>query len=87
MGILARLQAWALLVLAVLAVLLGAYAYGGRAARKAADQKRKYDDALRTAAGAKGVQDASTHVRSQPVGHAAGELSRDWMRDGEDPER
>jgi hypothetical protein len=83
MGILTRLQAWALTALAVLLVLFGAYALGGRAAKKSADQKKKYDDALRAAAGAKGVHDAEAEVRAMPTGGAADKLRSDWMRDDE----
>lgn len=80
----ARLQAWALTALAVLLVILGAYSLGGRAARKSADQKRKYDDALRAAAGSKGVHDAQTEVGQLHTGAAADRLRDDWMRDGEE---
>lgn len=81
MGILTRLQAWALTALAVLLVIFGAYAIGGRVSRKAADQKKKYNDALRAAAGAKGVQDATLTVRSLDDGGAADELRDKWVRD------
>ncbi len=81
MGIMTRLQAWALTALAVLLILVGAYAMGGRAAKKSSDQKKKYDDALRAAAGAKGVHDAEITVRDLPTGGAADSLRRDWMRD------
>jgi hypothetical protein len=78
-----KLKSWALLALAVLAVLLGAYGYGGRAARKAAEKKRDYDEALRAAAGAKGVHDVEVDIRQMPDGVAADQLRRDWMRDGD----
>ena len=81
MGILTRLQAWALTALAVLLIIVGAYALGGRTARKAADRKKEYNDALRAAAGAKGVQDATLTVRSLADGGAADKLRDDWMRD------
>lgn len=84
MTIMTRLHAWALTALAVLLVLVGAYAMGGRASKKAADRKREYDDALRAAAGAKGVHDANVTVRSMPDGAAADKLRDDWMRDGEE---
>jgi hypothetical protein len=77
------LKAKALLALAVLAVLIGAYAMGGRAARRSAESKRNYDDALRAAAGAKGVHDAEVEVLKLPAGGAADQLRRDWMRDGD----
>jgi len=76
-----KLKSWALTILAVLLVLVGAYAMGGRAARKGAQAKRNYDEALRGAAGAKGVHDAEVEVRRMPAGSAADQLRRDWMRD------
>ena len=76
------LKAKALMVLAVLLVLFGAYAMGGRASRRSAESKRNYDDALRAAAGSKGVHDAEVEVRKLPDGGAADQLRRDWMRDG-----
>jgi hypothetical protein len=78
--IIERLKGWALTALAVLLVLVGAYAMGGRASRKAADKKTNYDEALRTAAGAKGVHDVELNTRGMPDGAAADELRRNWMR-------
>jgi hypothetical protein len=77
------LKAKALLVLAVLLVLFGAYVMGGRAARRSAESKRNYDEALRAAAGSKGVHDAEVEVQKMPAGAAADQLRRDWMRDGD----
>lgn len=78
--ILDKLKSWALTALAVLLVLVGAYAMGGRASKKSAEKKRNYDEALRSAAGAKGVHDAELETRRLPAGGAADELGRDWMR-------
>lgn len=78
----AKLKAWALTAWAVLLVLVGAYAMGSRAARKAAKTKADYNEALRTAAGAKEVHDVEHETRAMPDGAAADELRRDWMRDG-----
>ena len=83
MLIIERLKSLALTLLAVVSVLVGAYAMGGRAARRAAEKKRNYDDALRAGAGAKGVHDAEVEVRKLHDGGAADQLSRDWMRDNE----
>lgn len=80
MGILTKLQGYALTALAVIAVLFGAYAWGGRRAKQAAETKRKYEEAQRAAAGAKGVHDAQAEVNSLPTGGARDELRRDWMR-------
>lgn len=77
------MKAKALLVLAVLLVLFGAYAMGGRAARRSAESKRNYDEALRAAAGSKGVHDAEVEVLKLPAGGAADQLRRDWMRDAD----
>lgn len=81
MFIIEKLKGWALTALAVLSVLLGAYVMGGRASRKAADTKHKYDDALRAAAGAKGSHDAAIETDRLPDGGAGGVLRRDWVRD------
>jgi len=83
MTILAWLKSKALMALAVLAVLVGAYALGGRAATRAAQRKREYDEALRAGAGAKGVHDVEVEIRRMPPGRAADVLRRDWMRDGD----
>lgn len=79
-----KLQGWALTFVAVVLVLLGAYAVGGRAAKKAAKKDQQYKDALRVAAGAKGVQDAKQEVNKLDNGAAAQQLRNDWMR--HDPE-
>lgn len=75
-----RLKSWALTAFAVLLVLVGAYAMGGRASKKAAEKKRDYDEALRAAAGAKGKYDAELDTRRLPPGGAFDELGREWMR-------
>jgi hypothetical protein len=82
MMIVEKLKAWALMLLAVLLVLAGAYAMGGRASRKSAEKKRNYDEALRAGAGAKGVHDAEVEIRRMPAGGAEQQLHNDWMRDG-----
>ena len=81
--IIQRLQSWALMALAILLVLLGAYAMGGRAAAKSAKQRRDLEEAQRAAAGAKGVHDAELETRRLPTGGAADQLRREWMRDDE----
>lgn len=78
-----KVKSWALTAWAVLLVLVGAYAMGSRVARKAAEKKTNYNDALRAAAGAKGAHDAELDARKLPDGGAADELRRDWMRDGD----
>lgn len=84
MLVIEKLKGYALMVLAVLLVLLGAYAMGGRASKKSAEKKEKYRDALREAAGAKGVHDAEIETRKLPTGGAADQLRADWMRDADD---
>ena len=79
-----KLKAWALTAWAVLLVLVGAYVMGGRASRKAAEKKANYNEALRSAAGAKGAHDAETDTRKLPDGGAADQLRRDWMRNDTD---
>jgi hypothetical protein len=76
-----KLKAWALTAWAVLLVLVGAYVMGGRASKKAAEKKANYNEALRSAAGAKGAHDAELDTRKLPTGGAADQLRRDWMRD------
>lgn len=78
-----RLQGWALMALAVLLVLAGAYVKGGRAAKAAANKKRDLDEARRAAAGAKEVHDAELETRGMGDGDAERELRRDWMRNGD----
>jgi len=80
-AIFGKLQGWALTTLAVLAVLVGAYGYGHRAATKAAKKEGDLAEAERIKAGSKGVQDAQREVDRLPDGGAADELRRDWMRD------
>ena len=84
MFILNKLQGYALTILAVLAVIVGAYAIGGRASRKAAEKKNLLDEALRASAGAKGAHDAEAETRRLPDGAAADQLRNEWVRD-EDP--
>jgi hypothetical protein len=86
LGLTTRLQAWALTALAVLFVLVGAYAMGGRAARRSTEQKYKYEKARREVAAAKGAHDAQMEVDALPTGGAADELRRDWVRDADDGE-
>lgn len=79
--ILAKLQGWALTTLAVLAVLVGAYGLGHRAAAKSAKKESDLAEATRATAGTKGVEDARREVDKLPDGGAADELRRDWVRD------
>jgi hypothetical protein len=76
-----KLKSWALTAWAVLLVLVGAYVMGSRAAKKAAEKKSNYNEALRDAAGAKEVHNAELDTRKLPTGGAAEQLRRDWMRD------
>lgn len=75
-----RLKSYALTALAVLLVMVGAYAAGGRAARQAAERKREYEEALRAAAGAKGIQDARLQVGKMSSDAVRDELRRNWVR-------
>lgn len=83
-----KVQGWALMALAVAAVLVGAYAAGGRSARRAAD----VDRLNREAAGEKAARKAQERARSDrnaidhairnlPVGGSAERLRREWNRD------
>lgn len=75
-----RLQSLGFTLLAVLLVLVGGYKVAGRYARKAAELQFQYEQARREAAGAKGVRDAQVAVDQLPVGGAAEQLRRDWLR-------
>lgn len=76
----ARLQALALTVLAVLLVLTGAYLAAGRSARRAADLQHEADEARRSAAGAKESNRVEIEIEAMPDGDAAHELRNDWLR-------
>lgn len=80
MLIIEKMKGWALTALAVLLVLVGAYAMGGRASRKAVKAKTDLNNARREAAGAKGVHDATLETNKLPDGDAGIQLRNDWMR-------
>lgn len=84
----ARLQGWAWTALAVVAVLLGAYAMGGRAARRSAalqqaDRQARAERAARQAQdGAGRIRDEiDADVRQLPAGDAERRLRDGWTRD------
>lgn len=78
---LARVQKWGFSLLAIILVLVGAYAAGGRASKRAVEIKLAEEDAARMRAATKGTRDAKQEVSNLPSGGAADELRRDWMRD------
>ncbi len=87
-GLWVRVQSWLFTALAVAAVLVGAYALGGRAARRSAEleraeQRAMAERAARTAQErAKGVRDGiDADVRRLPAGGAAERLRERWNRD------
>lgn len=77
-----RLQAWALTALAVLAVLVGAYAMGGRAARKAAklEEQRRQDRARQR------MEEVDREIDDLDRA-ALRERARRWVLDGADDDR
>ncbi|WP_074983723.1 hypothetical protein [Pseudomonas citronellolis] len=72
-----RIQAALLTLMAVVLVLFGAYALGGRAARKATEQKTQ----RRTIEAARERSDVEMRVDRQPDGAAAERLRNEWSRD------
>lgn len=84
----AKIQGWALMALAVAAVLVGAYAAGGRSARRAAEVERLNRElagekaARKAQERARSDRNAIDHaVRNLPAGGAAERLRREWNRD------
>lgn len=77
-----RLQGWALTALAVLAVLVGAYAMGGRAARKAAklEEQRRQDRARQR------MEEVDREIDDLDRA-ALRERARRWVLDGADDDR
>lgn len=84
--IVTKLQGWALTLAAVVLVLLGAYAIGGRAAKKAANKQQQFDEARRAAAGATEVHHANQEVEKMGNGAAAIQLRAEWMRPDAQPD-
>lgn len=80
-AIIAKLKSWALTLAAIVLVLVGAYAAGGRSARRSLETKQAEDEAARLRAANEGIRNAKDHVANLPSGGAANELRRDWMRD------
>ena len=76
----ARLQSWALTALAILAVLVGAYAAGGRAARRSMELKQSRDDALRADAVVKGIRDARDEMSKMDIRDIRNDLRTKWVR-------
>ena len=83
-----KAQGWALMALAVAAVLVGAYGAGGRSARRAAEVERLN----REVAGEKAARKAQERARSDrnaidntirnlPAGSSAERLRREFNRD------
>lgn len=93
--ILLRAQAWALTALAVILVLLGAYALGGRRARKAEEAKNEADRLRRDLAEEKGNAaardeaikagrarlNADLNAAALAPGEAQRKLKDQWARD------
>lgn len=86
--LLTKARAWALTALAVVAVLVGAYAWGGRRAKHAAAleaqaleaaRARKVEEAVRSAAEDRNHVDQD--VGRMPPGRAAERLRDEWSRD------
>lgn len=84
----ARIQGWLLTAGAVLAVLVGAYAVGGRAARRSADLRQAQREAQQARAAQQAQEGArrtrneiDTEVRSLPAGGAAERLRTKYSRD------
>lgn len=79
---LSRLQAWALTALAVLAVLAGAYAMGGRAARRSAE----LEEERRQARARRRMEEVDREIDDLDRA-ALRERARRWVLDGADDDR
>lgn len=79
---LSRLQAWALTALAVLAVLAGAYAMGGRAARRSAE----LEEERRQARARRRIEEVDREIDDLDRA-ALRERARRWVLDGADDDR
>ena len=77
-----RLQAWALTALAVLAVLAGAYAMGGRAARRSAE----LEEERRQAQARRRIEEVDREIDDLDRA-ALRERARRWVLDGADDDR
>lgn len=77
-----RLQAWALTALAVLAVLAGAYAMGGRAARRSAE----LEEERRQARARRRMEEVDREIDDLDRA-ALRERARRWVLDGADDDR
>ena len=77
-----RLQAWALTALAVLAVLAGAYAMGGRAARRSAE----LEEERRQARARRRIEEVDREIDDLDRA-ALRERARRWVLDGADDDR
>lgn len=77
-----RLRAWALTALAVLAVLAGAYAMGGRAARRSAE----LEEERRQARARRRIEEVDREIDDLDRA-ALRERARRWVLDGADDDR
>lgn len=84
----ARVQGWALMALAVAAVLVGAYAAGSRSARRAAEVERLNREVAGEKAARKAQERARTDrnaidhaIRNLPAGDSADRLRNEFNRD------
>ncbi len=93
--LLPRLQSWALTALAVVAVLVGAYAYGGYRARKSQELKDENERLRKDLAVERGNvaardiavesmnarRDAEVEISHMAPGEAQRQLREEWARD------
>lgn len=80
-GLVARIKAFVMTASAVIAVLLGAYILGGRAARRSAEiqNQREENKRLRTVTEIR--NETTSKVRRMDDDAVDSELSANWMRD------
>ncbi|HBT4797413.1 hypothetical protein HRF84_08090 [Klebsiella variicola] len=80
-GLVARIKAFVMTASAVIAVLLGAYILGGRAARRSAEiqSQREENKRLRTVTEIR--NETTSKVRRMDDDAVDSELSANWMRD------
>lgn len=80
-GLIARIKALVMTASAVIAVLLGAYILGGRAARRSAEIKNQREENKRLRTTFEVKNETTAKVRRMDDGAVDDELSANWMRD------
>ncbi|WP_248187657.1 hypothetical protein, partial [Klebsiella pneumoniae] len=80
-GLIARIKAFVMTASAVIAVLVGAYILGGRAARRSAEIKNQREENKRLSTTVEVKNETTAKVRRMDDDAVDDELSANWMRD------